>query len=149
MDSHGSNTVFDRFALKKIKEFARVPIIANGDAFGPDQIRHLEEQTGVDGVMCARGLLANPALFEGHDTVPLQCVIDYLEFGLQYGGVFNIHHHHLLQMLDRHLCRSERVQFNRLVRLWLWHVIHGFSHTMSSYIVVVFEGFHGWCYRFL
>jgi tRNA-dihydrouridine synthase 4 len=49
--------------LRTVKELSPVPIVANGDLFAPGDIVKMVNATGVDGVMCARGLLANPALF--------------------------------------------------------------------------------------
>lgn len=103
--------------MLQVKAFAHVPVIANGDLVDAVSLSEMVERTNVDGVMCARALLTNPALFSGHDVVPLKCVVEYLELGLQYGGVFAIHHHHLMYMLDRHLCRSERVLFNSLLSM--------------------------------
>lgn len=37
-----------------------VPIVANGDVFTREEGENLRKQTGVQGVMSARGLLANP-----------------------------------------------------------------------------------------
>lgn len=37
-----------------------VPIVANGDVFTREEGENLRRQTGVQGVMSARGLLANP-----------------------------------------------------------------------------------------
>jgi len=65
-------------------------------------------------VMSARGILANPALFKGYENVPIECVEDYLELAMLYGGRFNIHHHHLMFMMHKHLGRAERLQFANL-----------------------------------
>eukprot|EP00474_Spongospora_subterranea_P002720 CRZ03178.1 hypothetical protein [Spongospora subterranea] len=94
--------------IRRIKEFAQVPIVANGDMFRPDDIREMVQRTGVDGVMCARGILANPALFVGAHQVPLQCAIDYLRLALEYGGTFFIHIHHIMYMIDRYIAPYER-----------------------------------------
>ena len=41
-------------------------MIANGDVTSLEGAREVQEKTGVDGVMVARALLENPALFDGY-----------------------------------------------------------------------------------
>lgn len=103
-------------ALKKIKEHARVPVFANGDMFLPQDLDNIVAQTGVDGVMSARGIMANPALFAGFDHVPLECVIDFLMLNICYGtsAKFTIFHNHLLFMISRYLSREDRRHFTDL-----------------------------------
>ena len=47
-----------------------VPVIANGDVFTLEDAQHTRSVCGVNGVMSARGLLANPALFAGATSTP-------------------------------------------------------------------------------
>ncbi|KAJ1913635.1 tRNA dihydrouridine synthase [Mycoemilia scoparia] len=61
-------------AIKLVKSVATVPIIANGGVFTKEQADQLHKETGVNGIMSARGLLKNPAFFAGHDYTPLECV---------------------------------------------------------------------------
>lgn len=51
-------------AIKLIKRSVKVPVIANGDAFCVEDAMKIAEFTGCDGVMAARGLLSNPAMFD-------------------------------------------------------------------------------------
>lgn len=67
------------------KEHATVPIVANGDIFQPGDVDRVAAHTGVDGVMSARGMLANPALYAGYAVAPTQCAVDYLKLALDYG----------------------------------------------------------------
>jgi tRNA-dihydrouridine synthase B len=48
--------------IRKVKGRARIPIIGNGDVFSPEDAARMFRETGVDGVMMGRGVLANPWL---------------------------------------------------------------------------------------
>lgn len=116
-------------AIRQIKQVAKVPIFANGDLFSPDDCDRVAKETGVDGVMCARGILSNPAMFAGYSEVPLKCVQRYLELAVDYGGLYSLHHHHLMYMLFGHISRAER---------------HEFSHLRSMAAVVDYFRIRGW-----
>lgn len=51
-----------------------VPTIGNGDIWTRDDAVLMRKETGVKGVMAARGLLANPALFSGFEKTPKQAI---------------------------------------------------------------------------
>lgn len=101
-------------AIAEVKKHARVPVVANGDLFTPADIERVAADTNADGVLCARGLLSNPALFAGYKAPPLACFAQYLDLALQYGGSFPIHHNHLMFMMFPHLAKAERYEFSRL-----------------------------------
>lgn len=101
-------------AISFIKSIAHVPVIANGDMFTPGDMDAVVQATKVDGIMCARGALANPAMFAQYDVVPLQCVIDYFELALEFGGLFVTHHHHLMFMLFGRISKADRREFSLL-----------------------------------
>ena len=42
----------------------RVPVFASGDIFSPESVKACFEQTGVDGVMFARGAMGTPFIFD-------------------------------------------------------------------------------------
>lgn len=54
----------DWAAIGRIKAAVKLPIIANGDVFEPEDAVEIQKTTGADGVMIARGALGNPFLFE-------------------------------------------------------------------------------------
>ena len=53
----------DYEAIKLIKESVNIPVFANGDVFSKADADRIVAETGVDGVMAARGLLENPGIF--------------------------------------------------------------------------------------
>lgn len=62
--TQGFTGTADWSCLRRLKERVRLPVVASGDLFSAeDGIRCLEE-TGVDGLMFARGALGDPTIFE-------------------------------------------------------------------------------------
>lgn len=50
--------------IKKLKEYLKIPVIANGDVFTVEDFIEIMETTKADGVMLARGIMGNPFLFK-------------------------------------------------------------------------------------
>ncbi len=50
--------------LKTLKESITVPVIGSGNLFAPEDAKRMLEETGIDGVMFARGAIGNPFIFE-------------------------------------------------------------------------------------
>lgn len=93
----------------------QMPVVANGDLFSLDDCKKIRQQANVKGVMCARGLLENPALFAGYTTTPVECVKDWVNIAIKYGTPFQYFHSVLSQMLQNILIKSERRYFNTLI----------------------------------
>ncbi len=92
-----------------------MPIVANGDLFSLKDCEKIFEQTSVKGVMAARGLLANPAMFAGYDVTPIECISDWVEICMRDGTSFDYFHKVLGQMLPKVLTKAEMRYFNSLI----------------------------------
>lgn len=89
-----------KYITEKIKH-RDVPVIANGDCFSVEDFQRILEYTGVDGVMAVRGLLENPALFDGHKTCPWGALELFWHYAMEFGGLpHQLLLHHLHCMLE-------------------------------------------------
>lgn len=102
-------------AVRLVKENLTVPVFGNGNCFNLADATLWQERTGVDGVMSARGLLANPALFTGFTETPADCVRDFVDLALSIGGITTrCFHQHIAMMLFNTLAKEERREFQAL-----------------------------------
>jgi len=49
--------------IREVKEALEIPVIGSGDAFSPEMIKQMMDETGCDHVAIARGALGNPWIF--------------------------------------------------------------------------------------
>lgn len=49
--------------IKEVKEAVAIPVIGNGDVFGPQEAKSILEYTGCDGIMVGRAAQGNPWIF--------------------------------------------------------------------------------------
>ena len=75
-------------------------MITNGNVRNPDDVISNLEYTKADGVMAARGLLENPALFAGYDKTPVSAIQKYIKCAISYGSDQFIFHLHLMSLFD-------------------------------------------------
>lgn len=101
-------------AIKLVKSSVSVPVIANGDCFSVEDCQRIAEYTKVDGVMSARGVLANPALFAGYKATPWSAIEVLLDAALAYGLSFRLLQHHVSQMADKLLPKLYMRQLHSL-----------------------------------
>ncbi|XP_077639757.1 tRNA-dihydrouridine(20a/20b) synthase [NAD(P)+]-like isoform X2 [Lonchura striata] len=101
-------------AIKIIKQSMSIPIVANGDIKSLKEAENVHHLTEADGVMVARGLLANPAMFAGYEETPFQCIQDWVDIALEHGTPFTCFHHHLMYMMERITSKQEKRVFNVL-----------------------------------
>lgn len=101
-------------AIRIIAESLPVPVVANGDVKSVIVADDVRRQTGVTGVMAARGLLANPAMFTGAESTTLECLQDWVDIAVQLGTPLQLFHQHLMFMLDGVMPKADRRIFNSL-----------------------------------
>lgn len=101
-------------AIRLIRENIRIPVIANGDIRSLEDVDEVFQKTGVNGVMAARGILTNPAMFAGYDHTPAECVADWVNIATQLGTPFQTFHNHLIYMMESVTAKSEKRVFNSL-----------------------------------
>ena len=89
-----STTPPDFAAIKILTAPASVPVLANGDVYSLKGAHEIAQETGVDGVMAARGLLVNPALFAGYERAPPEAVARFIAYasrsGLRFGTSLHV-----------------------------------------------------------
>ena len=60
----GHKGAVDYSWIPKIKKQVSIPIIVNGDVMTPQNVKHVFDSTGCDGVMIGRGAVLNPWIFQ-------------------------------------------------------------------------------------
>lgn len=108
------NEPIDLDSFKLLRDHVQLPLVANGDVKSLGGAEFLFQESRCEGVMSARGILTNPALFSGHSTTPLTCVQDWLDITSAIPTEFQCFHHHLVFMLEKILSKKDRVLFNSL-----------------------------------
>ncbi|KAF8535561.1 Dus4 protein [Trichophaea hybrida] len=101
--------------IKRVKEVATVPVVANGDVFTLEDATRIARVTGVDGVMAARGLMTNPALFAGFQKTPWGAVERFMDYVMEFTIPSRLTQHHICEMLDGLVLKKERSQMYETV----------------------------------
>lgn len=86
--------------IKLVRESVGCPVIANGNVFTSEDADALQRYTGVHGIMAARGLLRNPALFRPLTTTPRHLLADWIDLSLAYGLPTALFHHQVVEMTE-------------------------------------------------
>ncbi|KAK5137486.1 hypothetical protein LTR08_008464 [Meristemomyces frigidus] len=99
--SQRSSTPPDYEAVRMLAQHLRVPLVANGDVYTAADVQRIAKATGAQGIMAARGLLENPALFAAFDTPPAECVKQFLAHAVRSPVPFALVLHHVSEMTAR------------------------------------------------
>jgi tRNA-dihydrouridine synthase len=94
--------------VRTIQESLSVPTVLNGGVDSASLGLELARKTGCGGVMSARELLANPAMFAGYESVPPACFRDYMRLAAAFDTRMEVVRLHVGHMLERHLAPAER-----------------------------------------
>lgn len=104
-----SSTAPDLAALAELKRrFPHLLMLANGDVFSAQDAADIAQKTGVEGVMAARGLLENPALFAGFERTPVEAVDRFMRYAVKSGLKFELIVHHVVEMMGQMANKRER-----------------------------------------
>ncbi|EOR02125.1 tRNA-dihydrouridine(20a/20b) synthase [Wallemia ichthyophaga EXF-994] len=108
--------------VRLAQSFSDVPTISNGDAWSLDESLRIRDVTGCNGVMSARGILSNPAMFAGYNETPMECVDKFINLAIAYGLPFPLFHRHLAYMLESRMSKSQRLS---------WHTLHSIPGALD------------------
>lgn len=105
-------------AIADIKKSIKIPLIANGDIKCLEDAENIHSLTNCNGVMTARGILANPTIFTGTTVTSISCIQNWLNIVTSAGDTitFQCLHHHLTFMMEKLLSRKQRVIFNNFTK---------------------------------
>ena len=95
-------------AIRLVKSVASVPVVANGDIDSFANIQRTVEVTGVDGLMTARGLQENPALFAGYETTPWGAVERFMAYSMTCPIPFKLVLQHVADMMGKSIPKKEK-----------------------------------------
>lgn len=96
-----SSTPPDYEAVRYVADRVDLPIVANGDAYSLADVRSIAQKTGALGVMAARGLMENPAMFAGYDTTPEDCIREFMRHVVEAPIHFALILHHVHEMMSK------------------------------------------------
>lgn len=112
-----SSAPVDYDAIKLVCDSVGVPVVANGDIDSLATAVDVRRRTGALGVMTARGILSNPAMFAGYETTPAACVRDWIDICVSLGdlapGTEYLQRHLMMCAFNTH-SRPEKLEFNSL-----------------------------------
>ena len=85
-------------AIRLLTTQTTVPTLSNGDVFNRSDAYSHAKATRVNGVMAARGLLENPAMFKGYEHTPWEALEYFMNQVVKKPLPFKLVVHHLSEM---------------------------------------------------
>lgn len=116
-------------ALPTVMAATSLPVVFNGDVDSVATAAEVHAKYGVQGVMSARPLQENPALFAGFESTPRECVERFVRFAVRDGLRFELVVRHLVDMMGGLASKKERAQImgcTDLIELIDWLEEKGF-----------------------
>jgi tRNA-dihydrouridine synthase 4 len=94
-------------AIKVLVPHCTVPVLANGDVVSLSSARSIASATGANGVLAARSLLSNLAMFAGHEKCPWEAVEKFMNYVIRAPIPHKLVLHHLSEMCSSDVRNAE------------------------------------------
>lgn len=109
--------------IKTLTDVLDIPVNYNGSITSMADANEAYHKTNCGGVMVARGLLANPGLFDDRDEGDREVLTRWTQLAIGLGIPFSSFHKHTMFMLENISPKPEKRIFNGLqstVQAYLW-----------------------------
>jgi len=99
--------------MKQLVEFinGRIPVFGSGDLFKPEDAKKMLEQTGVDGVMFARGAMGNPFIFKDATSLLVNGQYEPVPADIRIKTGFAELERLVAESTEQHACMEMRKRF--------------------------------------